>query len=502
MHPDPQFPEGSSPDNAQHGGMLYGVEYENSGSVDKNFNADAGCAVCEHESASSVYVQWGRKTCSNGHKTVYYGLIMANKYTAYKSEYICVDWERAPWSGSKAPGVPGHYATLYTTEWWPIDYADYKQGRELSCAVCSPEPGSVVYTRWGSKKCPSGATELYTSFMAGSRQDAKGNGVNYLCVHPEPEYPEGVGAPINVGGALLSPVQYKDNFVIKNVIKNNNQEAACTVCEKKNVMSVYTQWGIKTCPSDQQLEYHGIIMSTHLSNTKAEFVCVDEEIAFHAASRSADDFHFGRLYHSEMQNGAAGDQYGNDKEVSCAVCSSAKPVYTRFGAKTCPEGSTKLYDSFMATSYHSHSGSGYNYLCMHPQPEWPEGMNAGNQDAANIFGVEYRNTGTIDKNHDGDAACAVCQGGQRVPYVQWGRTTCSNDQTSVYTGLIMTSEHTLQPNEWVCVDWERAVHDTSKSTSENSGHLYTSEMEEGSKFGLDIYASNHKNPELACVVCV
>ena len=42
-----------------------------------------------------MYVQWGRKTCTNDHNTEYYGVIMSSHHGQKKNEFICVDWERA-----------------------------------------------------------------------------------------------------------------------------------------------------------------------------------------------------------------------------------------------------------------------------------------------------------------------------------------------------------------------------------------------------------------------
>merc|ERR1712019_264232 len=139
MHPEPEWPEGVST-GSQNGALLYGVEYENTGAVDKNHNKDAGCAVCEHKRSTGMpYVQWGRKTCSNGHKTEYHGLVMADHYTHQKSEYICVDWERAAHKTSSNADQNG--SLLYTTEMeakgGSADEIVYGQDRELSCALCS-----------------------------------------------------------------------------------------------------------------------------------------------------------------------------------------------------------------------------------------------------------------------------------------------------------------------------------------------------------------------------
>merc|ERR1712025_1225382 len=170
------------------------------------------------------------------------------------------------------------------------------------------------------------------------------------------------------------------------------------------------------------------------------------------------------------------------------------------GSRSCPSGTTKLYEGFMASDYYTHPGSGANYLCMHPQPQWPTGMSTGNQDGALLYGVEYQNTGAVDKNHDKDAACAVCQQKSatgRIPYVQWGRKTCSGGQKTEYYGVIMASHYGQQKSEFICVDWERAFHKTSNNGSQNGGLLYTTEMEQGS--AMSTYTHD---TELSCAVCV
>merc|ERR1712019_270702 len=176
-----------------------------------------------------------------------------------------------------------------------------------------------------------------------------------------------------------------------------------------------------------------------------------------------------------------------------------RAIFTRWGSRSCPKGTVKLYEGFMAKDYYTHKGSGANYLCMHPQPQWPSGMNGGNQDGALLYGVEYQNTGAVDKNHDKDAACAVRQvksATGRIPYVQWGRKTCSNDQKTEYYGLIMATHYTQRKSEFACVDWERAFHAKSHNGDQNGGLLYTTELEQGS--AMSTYTHD---TELSCAVC-
>merc|ERR1719162_51848 len=95
-------PPGSTNENGQtsdqyYSNRLYGMEYENTGAIDKNHDMDAACAVYEYEEENSkIYTEWGRYgSCSTeGHVKVYEGLVMGNKYHNYKGENVCVDIER------------------------------------------------------------------------------------------------------------------------------------------------------------------------------------------------------------------------------------------------------------------------------------------------------------------------------------------------------------------------------------------------------------------------
>merc|ERR1712025_574518 len=56
----------------------------------------------------------GRRTCTNGHKLEYFGIIMAQHYSQKKGEFLCVDWERAFHKENNNGSQNG--ALLYTTE--------------------------------------------------------------------------------------------------------------------------------------------------------------------------------------------------------------------------------------------------------------------------------------------------------------------------------------------------------------------------------------------------
>jgi len=97
-------------------------------------------------------------------------------------------------------------------------------------------------------------------------------------------------------------------------------------------------------------------------------------------------------------------------------------------------------------------------------------------------GMEYQNTGDIDANHDGDAACTVCKHDTAIQtFTEWGRYGgCTGGYTQVYTGVIMGNHYSQTTGESVCVDLERAKHPGSSNSDDNGGLLYTTEVQQGS----------------------
>merc|ERR1711959_117752 len=222
-------------------------------------------------------------------------------------------------------------------------------------------------------------------------------------------------------------------------------------------------------------------------------------MGYHARSSNAN--HNGALlYTTEVEGGSSDEtQYGHDREISCAVCSppTGSKVYTMWGKNNCRTG-TKLYQGWIGGSNAGHPGGGNNYLCMHPQPQWPPGMKTCNQNGALIYGTEYENTGAIDKNHDKDAGCVVCaRKGVGSVYKQWGRTSCTNNHERIYWGLIMATHYSQRKSRFICVDFERAVHARSSNANNNGALLYTTEMEQGSS-NKNQYGHDRK---ISCVVC-
>jgi len=248
------------------------------------------------------------------------------------------------------------------------------------------------------------------------------------------------------------------------------------------------------------LEYKGVVMANHYTQHKNSWVCVDEAREYTVKSNHGNQD--GNLwYTTEYEQGSLPNNiFKHDHEVTCAQCTAddGTTTYVRWGAKKCAEHATTLYMGYAASGHHSHRGSGWEHLCLHPEPTYPTnlGYSGGNQNGALMYGTEYQNTGAIDKNHDKDAVCAMCAVTGNT-FTQWGRDKCPDDHRTEYKGVVMASHYSQQPSEYVCVDLERAYMTNGQEGNHDGALWYTTEFQTGS-----LPSSNFKNDaEVSCAVC-
>ena len=492
-------PTGSSTGD-QNGNLLYSIEYENTGSVDKNHDKEAVCVVCA--SVAPTYVSWGRNICGPGASTtLYQGYVMADHYTHGKSNYVCVDQERQTHARSNSGNQNG--GLWYTTEaeTGSLPGSRYTHDMEITCAVCKRPDTEVqkeVYTRWGHRSCPSGSATMYSGFAAGSHYTHGGSGANTVCLHQTPIM---TGSSGNQNGALLYGTEYENTGAID---KNHDGDAACTVCLSPTPVDI--AWGRNDCNSNGVAStklYSGVVMATHYSQAKSESVCVDMDRQTHGYSSRAN--HNGNLwYTTEVESGSSNsNSHSHNHEVACAVCRVAdnkaatyKSTYTRWGHRSCPSGTATLRTGWMAGSHYQHGGGGYNSVCMANDGQRPSGSSSGDHNGNLLYGTEYENTGAIDKNHDSDAACAVCATTGAGAFVTFGRNECMNghEMRKEYSGFAMSKHYTQSAGETVCVDSDRQTHVTSSTGNSNGNLLYTTEFEGNHNY-------NVADKEVACVVC-
>ena len=188
LHSSPQQLPGANAVADGDSALLYGTEYQDTGTLDKNEDKDAACAVCMVQKAGHTYVQWGRSLgCGNDHETLYSGLVMASKYSHRKSTFVCVDLLRDAHPASSDTNHNG--ATLYTTEAraGSMNSDEYTHNVEVGCSVClAPR---TVYNHWGSRECPSTASLLYHGTLASGAYDQAGSQFPIMSFPPPPPPP-------------------------------------------------------------------------------------------------------------------------------------------------------------------------------------------------------------------------------------------------------------------------------------------------------------------------
>jgi hypothetical protein len=461
----------------QNGGLLYTTEAEK-GSIDEGaypHNREVGCAVCSApvvtytakggtrgfckvtvpnqkpvDQSSDWALTGGNNVGAHSFNSLEYS------YWALRAQNECL--EQCPACNAYGVTSKAGYACFQVNE-CTSDGARDRQFFLISPAAStgvgttSDNPTGSIYVQWGSRSCSTGSVKLYDNFMAGSKYDHRGSGYNALCMHPSPQWPPGASTANNNGNLL-----YGTEYEVQGAKKD--MDAACAVCLAPNYVKTYVQWGCapalwtafergcgqrgpycrsfpsalthatrlrvlrrQTCSNGHKTEYKGLIMAEHWNHrSKSEHVCVDYRLQTHSASAKTN--HNGLLlYSARMHSGAADEAaYTRFGEVGCAVCSTtAGAPYPRYGHRQCPAGTRTLYSGFMASSHYSHKGSGANTLCMHPTPQKMAAVSTFPSHYAALYGMEYQNTGTADKSHDVDAACAMCERpGTVQTYVQWG----------------------------------------------------------------------------------
>ncbi|XP_065192584.1 uncharacterized protein LOC135823663 [Sycon ciliatum] len=157
--------------------------------------------------------------------------------------------------------------------------------------------------------------------MAGTYYGHTGGGSNFICLPMHPQYDKyrsGVqGQSYLYGSELQTDTGYFAPFG-----GLFNQNPSCAVCHVTGRSSQIMIPGHMTCPPSWSREYHGYLMSTHISNKgRKEFICVDGNPDV-LRGQSAD-IDGASLYFVEVKCGVGLDcpPFEAVKELTCVVCS-------------------------------------------------------------------------------------------------------------------------------------------------------------------------------------
>ena len=173
-------------------------------------------------------------------------------------------------------------------------------------------------------------------------------------------------------------------------------------------------------------------------------------------------------------------------------------VYTRWGNDSCPSvpGTELVYAGRAAGSHYTHSGSGANYLCMPPNPQYSLPTRGGFQLHGLIYGTEYE--GPLLGTQDHGVPCAVCLATSRETVLMIpARTTCPTLWTTEYTGYLMSAHYQHPRSMYECVDKsQESVQGSFRDT--NGALFYHVEVDCG--FGLPC-PPYIEELEVTCAVC-
>ena len=133
LPPDPQYLKSKA--GYQNWGIVYGVEYETSGTqLDHSHDRNMPCAMCEAYGRTSKIMIPSHYECPPGWTREYYGYLMAGAH-GHKAatQYTCVDesLEQIPGSGSSTDGKLFYTVEAHCGQFIPCS------DKELTCVVCT-----------------------------------------------------------------------------------------------------------------------------------------------------------------------------------------------------------------------------------------------------------------------------------------------------------------------------------------------------------------------------
>ena len=131
------MPSTTTPDSND--AILHGTEYEipSGRPLDDLLNHNVPCAVCEVSSRSKHIMIPGRYTCPDTWTVEYSGWLMAERYTHYRSMFVCLD--KTPESVVGAT-VDTNGTLMYHVEadcGTGLPCPNYDDTNKLSCVVCT-----------------------------------------------------------------------------------------------------------------------------------------------------------------------------------------------------------------------------------------------------------------------------------------------------------------------------------------------------------------------------
>lgn len=162
-------------------------------------------------------------------------------------------------------------------------------------------------------------------YAAGNLYSEQGGGSNYLCLPERPEWGRTIDGMQN-GGSFIHGVEYEMQQSNSPFLTTNNggsqllnTNAPCSLCQVTGSSTQIMLPARKDCPAGWHLQYRGYLVTSHRSNHKKDYICLDEAPeAIHGSHRNDNG---ALLYPVEVVCGSLPcPQYVNGWEIACVVC--------------------------------------------------------------------------------------------------------------------------------------------------------------------------------------
>ncbi|XP_060578729.1 uncharacterized protein LOC132735751 [Ruditapes philippinarum] len=173
-----------------------------------------------------------------------------------------------------------------------------------------------TYIRWGRTTCPSGSTEVYKGYTAGSFYEHSGAAARPLCLTTKPTwlYFTTKEEPV----ARIYGAEYQTQMYSKWSYLHNH-DVPCVVCRVPH-NDVLMVPGTSICPNSYSLQYNGYLMAGKFSHPAAtDYICVDGRPE--TIDRSYENSNGFLLYFVQARCGSLScGPYVHNREVTCSVC--------------------------------------------------------------------------------------------------------------------------------------------------------------------------------------
>ena len=137
----PDDPDYIPNSNIQSYSVVHGAEYDDVYNDPRNplqhlINHNVPCAICDVPTRARVIMVPAKTVCPSSWTREYYGYMMTEHDSHYRSSYSCIDVDAEPIPGT-ASNVDGVRFFLTATHCNGLSCPPYENNRHLSCVVCT-----------------------------------------------------------------------------------------------------------------------------------------------------------------------------------------------------------------------------------------------------------------------------------------------------------------------------------------------------------------------------